>query len=87
MRDPATEPLRLTILYEPAEHGWVTASIPAVPGTISAGRNLQKARENVLDALRLMLGAAPDRPSGDVRVEEVEVRLDVVHAHERGHER
>ena len=87
MGDPASEPLRLAIHYEPAEQGWITASIPAVPGTISAGRNQAKARENVLDALRLMLGTANEPSGGHVRVEQISVRLDVVRAHERGHER
>jgi predicted RNase H-like HicB family nuclease len=87
MGDPASDPVRLSILYEPAEQGWITASIPAVPGTISAGRNQQKARENVLDALRLILSTAPGPPTEHVRVEQVDVRLDVVRAHDRGHER
>lgn len=87
MGDPASEPLRLTILYEPAEQGWVTATIPAVPGTVSAGRSQEKARNNVLDALRLMLSVASEAPASHVRVEQVDVRLDLVHAHEREHER
>ena len=87
MGDPASEPLRLSIVYEPAEQGWITASIPAVPGTVSAGRNQQKARDNVLDALRLMLSTPPELPSEHVRIEQVDVRLDLVRAHERGHER
>jgi predicted RNase H-like HicB family nuclease len=52
----------LTVAYEPAERGWLTASIPAVPGTISTGRTKDEARDNALDALRTML-AAPVAPS------------------------
>lgn len=47
----SSDPLRLTVVYERAEHGWTTASIPAIPATISTGRNRREARENVLDGL------------------------------------
>ena len=50
-----SEPLRMTVTYEQGEDGWVVASIPAVPGVHSQGRTRDEARENVLDALRLML--------------------------------
>jgi predicted RNase H-like HicB family nuclease len=49
----------LTILYEQGEDGWIVASIPAVPGTSSQGRTRAEARENVLDALALMLSPEP----------------------------
>jgi predicted RNase H-like HicB family nuclease len=49
----------LTILYEDGEEGWIVASIPAVPGALSQGRNRDEARENVLDALALMLSTEP----------------------------
>jgi len=45
----------LTILYEDGDEGWIVASIPAVPGALSQGRDRDEARENVLDALALML--------------------------------
>ena len=68
------EPLRLTVVYERAEHGWTTASIPAVPGTISTGRNRREARDNVLDALREMLASPVEVPAGAAR-EDVSVTL------------
>ena len=83
----STQPVRLTIVYEPAEHGWMTATIPAVPGTISAGSNQRKAREAVLDALCEMLSTAPDVAPDAFRVEQVEVRLELERTHEREHER
>ena len=49
----------LTILYEDGEEVWIVASIPAVPGALSQGRNRDEARENVLDALALMLSPEP----------------------------
>ena len=54
-----SDKLRLTITYdEPDEDGWIVARVVQVPGAISQGRTREEARENVIDALRLML--APD---------------------------
>ncbi len=50
-----TETLRLTIVYEDGEDGWIVASIPEVPGAHSQGRSRAEARENVVDALRGIL--------------------------------
>ncbi|MGC1799348.1 MAG: type II toxin-antitoxin system HicB family antitoxin [Solirubrobacterales bacterium] len=62
-----TEPLlNLTIVFEPAEDGWVVASIPEIPGVHSQGKSREEARENVIDALHEILairfgeGAAVD---------------------------
>ena len=53
------EKLTLTITYdEPDEEGWIVARVVEVPGAISQGRSREEARENVIDALRLML--SPD---------------------------
>jgi len=49
----------LTILYDQGEDGWIVASVPAVPGVLSQGRTRDEARENVLDALALMLSPEP----------------------------
>ncbi len=51
--------LNLTIVYEPDEDGWITVSIPEVPGVLSQGRTREEARENVIDALALMLSPEP----------------------------
>lgn len=56
-----TERLRLTLAYdEPDEEGWIVARVPEVPGAISQGRTRTDARENVIDALRLMLSPEPE---------------------------
>jgi predicted RNase H-like HicB family nuclease len=57
--------LRLTISYdEPDEDGWIVARVHGVPGAISQGRTREEARENVIEALRLMLGRTrPTRTS------------------------
>jgi predicted RNase H-like HicB family nuclease len=51
--------LNLTIRYEPDEDGWIKVSIPEIPGVLSQGRTRKEARENVLDALALMLSPEP----------------------------
>jgi predicted RNase H-like HicB family nuclease len=51
--------LKLSILYQEGEDGFVIASIPEVPGTFSQGRTRAEARANVIDALRLMLTPEP----------------------------
>ena len=59
--------LRFTIRYSDGGEGWVMAQVEEVPGAISQGRTRPEARENVIDALRLMLTpeanqtADPDR--------------------------
>lgn len=50
-----SETLRLTIVYASGGEGWIVASIPEVPGAHSQGRTREKARENVIDALRGIL--------------------------------
>lgn len=50
-----SESLRVTIVFEEGEDGWVVASIPEVPGANSQGRTREEARANVIDALRGIL--------------------------------
>lgn len=58
--EDVSEPLRLTIVYEDGGEGWIMASIPQVEGVFSQGRSRDEARENVIDALRLMLSPEPE---------------------------
>ncbi len=54
----------MTISYdEPDEHGWIVARVVEVPGALSQGRTREEARENVIDALRLMLAPDDDDPA------------------------
>lgn len=67
-----SDTLRLTITYdEPDEDGWIVARVVQVPGAISQGRTREEARENVIDALRLML--APDDNADVDRSEPLEL--------------
>lgn len=55
---------------EPDEDGWIVARVVEVPGAISQGKTRVEARENVIDALRLMLSPdAEDRSAADENVE------------------
>lgn len=71
---PMTDALRFTICYSDGGEGWIMAHVEQVPGAISQGRTRPEARENVIDALRLMLKpelgetADPDRESLDLPV-------------------
>jgi predicted RNase H-like HicB family nuclease len=57
--------LKMTVAYHNRdEEGWIVARVLGVPGAISQGRTREEARENVIDALRLILGPDDD----DVRV-------------------
>jgi predicted RNase H-like HicB family nuclease len=65
-----SETLRLTIVYQAAENGWIVASIPEVPGAHSQGHTRAEARENVIDALHGILELrfgehALSEPAGD----------------------
>lgn len=59
------ERLRMTITFdEPDEGGWIVARVVEVPGALSQGKTREEARENVLDALRVVL--APDENNDSV---------------------
>lgn len=47
--------LELTIVYEDAGDGWITASVAEVAGANSQGQSRAEARENVIDALHGIL--------------------------------
>jgi predicted RNase H-like HicB family nuclease len=62
-----SETLQLTVRFEDAGEGWVLATIPEVPGAISQGRTREEARENVIDALRVVL--TPDEQLAGERID------------------
>jgi len=69
-----SDTLQLTIIYDdPAEDGWIVARVVQVPGAMSQGRTREEARENVIDALRLML--APDDDADVGKSEPLELTL------------
>jgi predicted RNase H-like HicB family nuclease len=62
-----SEKLQVTIIYEDAGDGWIMASIPQIRGVFSQGRTRAEARENVIDALQLMLTPDPDEQTSPDR--------------------
>lgn len=61
---PPRNEFDLAVAYEAAEAGWLTATIPGLPGVITTGRTKDEARDNVLDALRTMLAAPVENVQG-----------------------
>lgn len=49
-----SDELHLTIRYEDAGEGWLTAQVVEIPGAISEGPSREEARANVLDALETL---------------------------------
>jgi predicted RNase H-like HicB family nuclease len=69
------ETLRLTIAFEnPDEEGWIVAQVVEVPGALSQGRTREEARENVIDALKVVL-APDDDAAADDRHEPLDLTL------------
>jgi predicted RNase H-like HicB family nuclease len=55
-----TPSVDFTIAFDPPdEQGWIVARVLEVPGALSQGRTREEARQNVLDALRIVL--TPDQ--------------------------
>ncbi len=65
--------LRLRIEYEQGDDGLVIAQIPAVHGAMSQGRTREEARDNVLDALQLLLSPEPAAEEGEAELVELTV--------------
>jgi predicted RNase H-like HicB family nuclease len=78
----------VTVSFEPAENGWTTARIPAVPSVITAGATRDEARELAIDALMETLAVEPAARSGVVH-ERVHLDVLTVRTADRdlGHER
>lgn len=47
--------MNLTAVFIPAEEGGYTAMVEEIPGAISEGETIEEARENLFDALRMVL--------------------------------
>lgn len=47
--------MKLTAVFVPAAEGGFTALVEEIPGAISEGETIEEARENLADALRMVL--------------------------------
>lgn len=45
----------LTAVYEHGDDGWWVVSVPEIPGAHSQGETFEEARENIRDAVRLLM--------------------------------
>ena len=73
------ESLHLTIRYEDAGEGWVTAQVAEIPGAISEGKNREEARENVIDALDVLLTPDEELQGSSDNADSESVTLTVAH--------
>jgi len=70
------EKLTVTITYDESdEDGWIVARVVGVGGAVSQGRTREEARENVIDALRLMLSGDDDQRFAPGPSEQLEITL------------
>lgn len=51
------------VIIERDEDGFFIASVPALPGCHTQGRNFRELMDNVKDAIKLCLDVAKDNPS------------------------
>jgi len=47
--------MKFTAIIEQGENGWLVGQIEEVPAAMSQGKTIEELRENLLDALRLVL--------------------------------
>lgn len=47
--------MELTAVFVPADEGGYTAFVEEIPGAITEGETIEEARENLQDALRMVL--------------------------------
>ena len=52
--------MKLQVILEPSEEGGYTVSVPALPGCISEGDNIDEALENITEAIELYLEPIED---------------------------
>src|SRR5215211_1254667 len=62
---------RFTAIYEDGENGWIVATCPEVPGAITQGRTHEEARENLKDAIHMMLEARREDAEKDLQGKDV----------------
>lgn len=53
--------MKLPIVLEDGEDGWIVVSCPSIPGCISQGRSREEALVNIREAIELMLETAGEQ--------------------------
>jgi predicted RNase H-like HicB family nuclease len=71
--------MTLTAVFLPAPEGGFTALVEEIPGAISEGETIEEARENLADALRMVLECnrdlAREQASADAVRETIELAV------------
>jgi len=52
--------MRLKVVLEPSDEGGYTIYVPSLPGCISEGETVEKALENIQEAIELFLESVED---------------------------
>ncbi len=67
--------MRLQIILEPSEEGGYTVTVPALPGCISEGNDVDDALVNIREAIELYLEPVEDDwlPDEDALIQEIVV--------------
>ena len=56
--------MRYTVILVPEEEGWISASVPAMPGRVSQGRSRDEALANARRAMRGWIEAEAEQGRG-----------------------
>ena len=79
MKRRSTQTWQYTTFLELNEHGGYTVTVPALPGLVTQGKNLQHARAMAKDAIRCYIeGLRKAREPIPVEGETAQVKLSVV---------
>ncbi len=70
--------VKLTAVFEPAKEGGYTCFVEEVPAAISQGETLGEAKENLLDALKLVLECQRDLAKEGVSPDALREPIDFV---------
>lgn len=71
---------RFHTIIKPEENGWFVGWVEEIPGTITQGKSLTECRENLKDALQLMLETHRDeaRQALDASCIQESIEVDVI---------
>lgn len=52
------------VVYQQSPDGWIVATVPELPGAVTQGRTMAEARENIRDAIELILDHCRETAKG-----------------------
>jgi len=60
--------MKFTAIIEQGENGWLVGQIEEVPAAMSQGKTIKELKENLLDALRLVLETDKVELKNDMKI-------------------